>query len=273
MILHANCKINIGLRVVRKREDGYHDIETVFYPVYGLYDTLEVLPTDAPVEGGIAFRQEGLQVDCDPEKNLVVRCYRLMQSHYPAIGNVQVTLSKHVPFGAGLGGGSSDAAHMAIALNELFHLGLTQAQLAAEMRTLGADCPFFIYNVPCRAEGIGDILTPIDMDLKGKRLVMLKPDVYISTKEAYSGVIIGGTDTTKNYFEDTVFPLHPTLGQIKQRLLDLGADYAAMSGSGSTVFGLFEADTERCTDADLRRLERETSSVVIFNDTLGKAQA
>lgn len=258
----ANCKINIGLRVVRKREDGYHDIETVFYPIYGLYDELEVSHAVSPIVGGIAFCQEGIQVDCDPEKNLVIRCYRLMRSHYPQIGDVAVTLTKKVPFGAGLGGGSSDAAHTAIALNELFHLGLNQETLAHEVRALGADCPFFIYNVPCRAEGIGDILTPIDLSWQGKRLVMIKPNVYVSTKEAYSGVVIGGEDKQKNYFEDTIFALHPELGDIKQRLLDAGAEYAAMSGSGSTLYGVFAATCN--TEA----LHKEYGNTLIFDQVL-----
>lgn len=278
MKLHPNCKINIGLRVVRKREDGYHDLETIFYPVYGLHDELEVEIADE-----FAFLQDGIEVDCLPTDNLIYKVYQRMQEHFPQIGNVRIRFKKNIPFGAGLGGGSSDAAHMAIALNDLFQLGLTQKQLAEEVRPLGADCPFFIYNTPCYAEGIGDKLTPISLDLSGMRLVMIKPDCGVSTKEAYAGikpkgsselfkVVQNGSELFKeatNDFEDTVFVAHPEIAEIKQRLLDAGAVYAAMSGSGSTVFGLFEHDAEGSTDAQLRLLHEEFAQMVIFDDTLG----
>ena len=156
MLLYPNCKVNMGLRVVRKRPDGYHDLETIFVPVYGLHDELEVVPAPS-----FAFTQEGITVDCAPEDNLIIKCYRHLAAKYPQIGPVSIRFKKNIPFGAGLGGGSSDAAHMAIALNELFGLRLNKAQLAAEVASLGADCPFFIYNTPCFAEGIGDILTPV----------------------------------------------------------------------------------------------------------------
>lgn len=278
MKLSPNCKINIGLRVVRKREDGYHDLETIFYPVYGLHDELEMEIADE-----FAFLQDGIEVDCLPTDNLIYKVYQRMQEHFPQIGNVRIRFKKNIPFGAGLGGGSSDAAHMAIALNELFQLGLTQKQLAEEVRPLGADCPFFIYNTPCYAEGIGDKLTPISLDLSGMRLVMIKPDCGVSTKEAYAGikpkgsselfkVVQNGSELFKvatNDFEDTVFVSHPEIAEIKQRLLDAGAVYAAMSGSGSTVFGLFEHDAEGSTDAQLRLLHEEFAQMVIFDDTLG----
>ena len=278
MKLSPNCKINIGLRVVRKREDGYHDLETIFYPVYGLHDELEVEIADE-----FAFLQDGIEVDCLPTDNLIYKVYQRMQEHFPQIGNVRIRFKKNIPFGAGLGGGSSDAAHMAIALNELFQVGLTQKQLAEEVRPLGADCPFFIYNTPCYAEGIGDKLTPISLDLSGMRLVMIKPDCGVSTKEAYAGikpkgsselfkVVQNGSELFKvatNDFEDTVFVAHPEIAEIKQRLLDAGAVYAAMSGSGSTVFGLFEHDAEGSTDAQLRLLHEEFAQMVIFDDTLG----
>ena len=278
MKLSPNCKINIGLRVVRKREDGYHDLETIFYPVYGLHDVLEVEIADE-----FAFLQDGIEVDCLPTDNLIYKVYQRMQEHFPQIGNVRIRFKKNIPFGAGLGGGSSDAAHMAIALNEIFQLGLTQKQLAEEVRPLGADCPFFIYNTPCYAEGIGDKLTPISLDLSGMRLVMIKPDCGVSTKEAYAGIKPkGGSELFKvfqngselfkmatNDFEDTVFVAHPEIAEIKQRLLDAGAVYAAMSGSGSTVFGLFEHNAEGSTDAQLRLLHEEFAQMVIFDDTLG----
>ena len=296
MKLFPNCKINIGLRVVRKREDGYHDLQTIFYPVYGLHDELEVEAIDN-FELGIKnfeFIQEGLAVDCPAEDNLIIKCYLRMREKYPQIGNVRIRFRKNIPFGAGLGGGSSDAAHMAIALNEIFHLGLTREQLAHEVRGLGADCPFFIYNTPCYAEGIGDQLTPIPLDLSNLRLVMIKPQCGVSTREAYSGIRLSDpsdmpnlSDTSDlaallnhatNDFEHTVFALHPELADIKKRLLDAGAIYAAMSGSGSTIFGLFptlncQLNPEGRSNAQLRLLYEEFASMIIFDDTLRKTQA
>ena len=259
--------------MVRKREDGYHDLETIFVPIYGLHDELEVIPASS-----FSFEQEGIAVDCSPEDNLIVKCYRQMAAKYPQIGAVKVRFKKKIPFGAGLGGGSSDATHMAIALNELFGLGLSKEQLAAEVASLGADCAFFIYNVPCFAEGIGDILTPIDLDLKGTRIVLIKPEEGVSTKEAYSGIKITGdglqvTGDFSQYindFEATVFPLHPIIGEIKKRLLDAGAYYASMSGSGSTVFGLFKHDAEGRTNAHLAALKQEFASMVLLDDTFGE---
>ena len=283
MRLFPNCKINIGLRIVRKREDGYHDLETIFYPVYGLYDHLEVEIS----ETGFEFIQDGITVDCRAEDNLIIKCYQRLRAKYPLIGDVRIRFKKNIPFGAGLGGGSSDAAHMAIALNELFSLGLTKHQLAQEVRPLGADCPFFIYNTPCYAEGIGEQLTPINFDLSGLRLVMIKPACGVSTKEAYAGVKPQGKsdlfsasqDRTQllkiadNDFERTVFAAHPELASIKQSLLDTGAIYAAMSGSGSTIFGLFKDDAEGTTSSQLRLLNEEFASMIIFNDTLGQTQS
>ena len=288
MILYPNCKINLGLRVTRKREDGYHDLETVFLPIYPLHDELEVLACPQ-----FSFTQEGIAVDCKPEDNLIIQCYQRMAAKYPQIGKVAIRFKKNIPFGAGLGGGSSDAAHMAIALNELFHLGLTREQLAQEVRPLGADCPFFIYNTPCYAEGIGDVLTPIDLDLKGIRIVMIKPNEGVSTKEAYSGItkhpeaagqikslllqhsgisMLCESGLFVNDFEATVFPLHPQIAAIKKRLLDAGAFYASMSGSGSTVFGLFQNDAEGRTDANLRALKEEFASMILLDDTFGEWQ-
>ena len=282
MILYPNCKINLGLRVVRKRPDGYHDLETIFVPIYGLHDELEIVPSDT-----FSFEQEGITVDCRPEDNLIIKCYRMFAKKYKIDKPVSIRFKKNIPFGAGLGGGSSDAAHVAIALNELFDLGLSKVQLAAEVASLGADCPFFIYNVPCFAEGIGDILTPIDLELKGTRIVMIKPEEGVSTREAYSGItitgeglgdlgklgILGDLDKFTNDFEKTVFPLHPIIGEIKKRLLDAGAYYASMSGSGSTVFGFFKHDAEGCTNARLAALKQEFASMVLLDDTFGEWKA
>lgn len=283
MILYPNCKINIGLRIVRKRDDGYHDLETIFVPIYGLHDELEVTGNDEMSAAtllndatsslnGVSFHQDGIAVDCNPEDNLIIKCYRSMAAKYPQIGAVSIRFKKNIPFGAGLGGGSSDAAHMALALNELFGLGLSKAQLAEEVRPLGADCPFFIYNTPCYAEGIGDILTPIDLDLKGTRIILIKPAEGVSTKEAYSGIKPNPLpfDRKTNDFEATVFPHHPIIADIKKHLLDAGAYYASMSGSGSTVFGLFKNDPEGRTDANLALLKQQFASMVLLDDTFGE---
>jgi len=288
MILYPNCKINLGLRVVRKREDGYHDLETVFVPVYGLHDELEIVH-DCTIQEDFTFLQEGIAVDCRPEDNLIIRCYELFKAKSPQVGKVAIRFQKNIPFGAGLGGGSSDAAHTAIALNELFGLGLSKAQLAQEVRVLGADCPFFIYNTPCYAEGIGDKLTPIALGLQGTRIILIKPEEGVSTKEAYSNLRIGHfpfghladhlafTPSDRacfvNDFEETVFAKHPTIAAIKKRLQDAGAYYASMSGSGSTVFGLFENDAEGRTDAQLRVLKDEFASMVLLDDTFGEWKA
>ena len=184
---------------------------------------------------------------------------------------------------------------MAIILNELFDLGLTKQQLAQEVRSLGADCPFFIYNTPCYAEGIGDILTPIDLDLQGTRIILIKPNEGVSTKEAYSGITLhpevsgqiksvfcqakpvcilsGEAGLFVNDFEATVFPKHPVIADIKKRLLDADAYYASMSGSGSTVFGLFKNDPEGRTDSDLRMLKEQFASMVLLDDTFGQWKA
>jgi 4-diphosphocytidyl-2-C-methyl-D-erythritol kinase len=244
-------------------------------------------PHYTTLHNSIQFLQEGLAIDCPAEDNLIIKCYQRMRAKYPQIGDVHIRFKKNIPFGAGLGGGSSDAAHMALALNDIFALELTKKQLAEEVRPLGADCPFFIYNTPCYAEGIGDKLIPISMNLSGLRLVMIKPNCGVSTREAYSGIIrhpeVEGqikqaleegkwmTDMHRlliNDFEQTVFPLHPEIAKIKKQLQDAGAMYAAMSGSGSTVFGLFENDAEGRTDAQLRLLHEEFSSMVIFDNTL-----
>lgn len=290
MILYPNCKINLGLRVVRKRADGFHDLETVFVPVYGLHDELEIVH-DCTIQEDYTFQQEGIAVDCQPEDNLIIRCYEQFKKKYPQIGKTSIRFKKNIPFGAGLGGGSSDAAHMAVGLNALYGLGLSKAQLAEEVRTLGADCPFFVYNTPCYAEGIGDILTPIELKLQGMRIVLVKPEEGVSTKEAYSGIkprpeVAGEIQKAVammrqkcteiddtifvNDFEATVFPGHPVIAAIKKRLLDAGAYYASMSGSGSTVFGLFENDTEGRTDAQLRVLKDEFASMVLLDDTFGE---
>ena len=238
MIVRANCKVNIGLHITGKRNDGYHTLETLFYPIYGLYDVIDINHSDT-----FQFECNGIDIQCEQQDNLVIKCYNKFRAHFPQIGPIKIRLTKNIPSGAGLGGGSSDAAHTAIALNELFHLSLSKEQLADIVASLGADCPFFIYNVPCLAKGIGEILTPTIDEYVGRYIVLVKPDIAISTREAYNGIDQLGELPFKEKFNDfelSVFPNHPILKEIKQQLLNHGAHYASLSGTGATVFGIFD---------------------------------
>lgn len=253
MTIKAHCKINIGLRVLRRREDGYHDLETVMYPVRGLYDLLTI---DAAEGSDVAFESCGIVVDCPAERNLCVRAARLMQQRYN-VGGVHITLDKRVPYGAGLGGGSADATAVIVAINEIFSLGLDDATLVALAAELGSDTPFFVYDTPQLCTGRGEIMSPIDVDIRGMWLVVAKPGGEgVSTAEAYSGVrpALPNDSLTKlllrpvgewqgrvvNDFEPHIFVAHPRIEAVKSELLSCGATYAAMSGSGSAVFALFD---------------------------------
>lgn len=250
MITRPNCKINLGLFVTSKRPDGYHNLESIFLPV-PLTDELEIAPSDA-----FSFEQEGILIDGDSMQNLVVRAYQLLLADYPqSVGPVTIRLCKNIPFGAGLGGGSSDAAFAIKMLSELFSLGLSVEQMESYARLLGADCAFFIQNRPVYATGRGDEFEPIDVDLSAYNLVLLKPSCGVSTAEAYRGLTphAGKADLRKairqpidswrqvveNHFEESIFAKCPEIAHLKQELYRLGALYASMSGSGSTVFGLF----------------------------------
>ena len=254
MKINANCKINIGLDVLRKREDGYHDLSTVMIPICGLHDVVEV----EPIEGDKAeFISLGLKIDCADEDNICVKAHRLMQERYK-IGGVRITLDKRVPFGAGLGGGSADGTVVILAINEIFNLALSEQELIDIAAQLGSDTAFFVRNTPQLCEGRGEVMTPIALpQLEGKWIVLIKPDEGVSTREAYAGVkpavpelslterlkapIAEWQQSVKNDFERSVFAAHPVIGEFKQMLLDRGALYAAMSGSGSTVFGIFSS--------------------------------
>ena len=249
MEIKANCKINIGLDVLRRRADGYHDLSTVMVPVKGLYDVLIVEQAEKS-----SLSIVGIEVDCDPEQNICMKALRLMQQRY-GIGEASITLDKRIPFGAGLGGGSADGTVVILALNEIFALGLDEATLISLAAELGSDTAFFVRNTPQLCEGRGEIMTPIELDLAGYWLVLIKPDANVSTREAYAGVVPAIPELSlterlqkpiaewqgcvKNDFEKSVFAAHPIIGEIKQELIDAGATYASMSGSGSTVFGLF----------------------------------
>lgn len=251
MILQANCKINLGLDVLRRRTDGYHDLETVMFPVAGLFDEVEV--TRRPGMG-VRFESEGMAVDCAAEDNLCLKAYRLMRDRY-GVDGVKIRLRKRIPFGAGLGGGSSDATAVIRALDELFRLGLPEAELIWCAAALGSDTAFFVRNTPQLCTGRGEVMTPFEIDLNGYTLVIVKPDEGVSTREAYAGVRPRVPETplaerlrqpvgewqgvVTNDFEPHVFAAHPAIRAAKERLIAAGAVYAAMSGSGSAVFGLF----------------------------------
>lgn len=249
MICFPNAKINLGLNVVSKRPDGYHNIETVFYPI-PVKDALEIVDADE-----FSFSQTGIRIDGSSEKNLVVRALHLMQRQYP-VPALEVHLRKAIPFGAGLGGGSADAAFMLKLLNRYCELQLTDDQLEALAAELGADCPFFIRNTPVFASGTGNIFEPIHLSLRDYFLVLVKPDIHVSTPEAYAQIkpqqpavslkeVIGlpvaaWRETMTNDFETGVFDRFPEIARIKAALYEAGAEYASMSGSGSSVFGLFK---------------------------------
>lgn len=252
MKVFPKAKINLGLNVVSKREDGYHNLETVFYPV-NIHDVLDITESD---KSGCYIEMEGEALTCEPQQNLVVKAYNLIREHYDIPG-VKVVLNKMIPSQAGMGGGSSDAAYMVWALNEMYHIGMTDNEMRCYASRLGADCPFFINPSPSYAEGIGDILTPINVTgLDDKFLALVKPNVAVSTKEAYAGItpsvppkncrdIVSQPLETwakelKNDFEDSVFRSLPILGEVKNDLYDKGALYASMSGSGSTIYGIFD---------------------------------
>lgn len=265
MITFPNAKINLGLNIVSRRPDGYHDIETVFYPI-ALTDVLEIVPGTS---NDTTLTCYGRTIDCPMEKNLVMKAYRLMQRQY-AVPAVDIHLYKHIPDGAGLGGGSSDAAHVMTMLNEMFNLGIDKPQLATLAATIGADCAFFVYNTPMMATGIGDQLSPIDINLKGKHLLLAKPNVSVPTREAYARVTPHPSQVSPaqvvtwplpqwdgvlvNDFEPSVFAAHPKLWLMKMTMLEAGACYACMSGSGSSIVGIFDsanmAETARDKFAD-----------------------
>ncbi len=256
MIRFPIAKINLGLNVVERRPDGYHNLETVFYPV-AIQDALEVQVMDDAFPSSVDcdIKISNIAVEGDEQRNLVVRAYQLLKADFPDLPRLHVHLFKNIPTQAGMGGGSSDGAAMVLLLNELFQLGLDEQQMIAYVARLGADCPFFILNRPAYAEGIGERLEPIDLDLKGWTLAVVRPAIPVSTKEAFSlitpcrpernckDIVLQPVDTWRelliNDFEKSVFALHPEIGAVKDELYQMGAVYAAMSGSGSSLFGLF----------------------------------
>lgn len=251
MICFPNAKINLGLNIVSKRSDGYHNLETVFYPV-AIKDALEIIVREE--QSGDTFSEAGIKIDAEPDSNLVMKALKLMRSHY-TFPSIEVHLLKKIPFGAGLGGGSSDASFMLKLLNDAFHLGASDEELAKLAVQLGADCPFFIYNRPVFASGIGEIFEDIELSLKGYYFVLIKPDIHVSTRDAFANIkpqyprvslkeiikypVEEWNGLMVNDFEKSVFAKFPEIEKVKEYLYGRGALYASMSGSGSSVFGIF----------------------------------
>lgn len=252
MVVFPNAKINIGLNVVEKRSDGFHNIESIFYPVMELYDVLDVVKSN---QLGVDFVSTGIEIPAsEGEKNLCEKAYDLLQNDFD-ISGVKVHLHKVIPIGAGLGGGSSDAAFMLKALNELFELNITNKKLINYAQQLGSDCAFFIENKPVYAYNKGDEFELIDLDLSAYEIKINYPDIHISTSEAYSGIVPQSSseqlkqlikqpieswrDKIKNDFEKSIFPNHPKIKELKAKMYHDGAKFASMTGSGSAVFGIF----------------------------------
>ena len=250
MVIFPNAKINIGLNILRRREDGYHEIETLFYPI-GWKDALEYVENGG---NSLNFGTSGINLSIDAEQNIIVKAYRLLQTEHLLPG-LDIHLHKVIPSGAGLGGGSSDAAFFLKSLNDHFELGISPDHLRQIAARLGADCPFFLSNTPSYATGIGERLVPVGMKLSGQFLLLVKPPFGIDTRSAYAGVvpqpyledfreiISSGVENwpgkIKNDFEPSLFACFSELGQLKDTLIHKGASYASMSGSGSSVYGIF----------------------------------
>ena len=261
MITFPIAKINLGLNVVEKRLDGYHNLQTVFYPV-PIMDALEIAPMSEgfPSDVDCDLKVTNIHIEGDEQRNLVVRAYQLLKKDFPKLPRIHTHLWKGIPTQAGMGGGSSDCAYMIRLLNETFDLQLTNEQMQQYAAQLGADCAFFIESVPCYAEGIGEQLEPISLDLSGWYIGVVRPDIPVPTKEAFSHihphypslncreVVMQPVETWRdnliNDFEESVFALHPEIGAVKEQLYKMGATYAAMSGSGSALFGLFKEEPD-----------------------------
>ncbi len=260
MLIFPNAKINIGLNVLNRRDDGYHNLETIFYPV-NIKDALEIVEADE-----LSFESSGLEIPGRVEDNLCIKGYHLLKKDFD-VPPVKIHLHKHIPIGAGLGGGSADAAFFIRLINQNFNLGMTDEQMIGYARKLGADCAFFIKNKPVFAFEIGDEFEPVRLDLSKYQVVLVMPPVHVSTAEAYRGVkpapvkdslmdliyepIADWKKYIKNDFEASVFKDHPEIRGVKAALYEAGALYASMSGSGASVFGIFD------TMPDLSGLESE----------------
>lgn len=256
MIYFPNCKINIGLNVVQKRDDGFHNIETLLYPI-DVEDILEIRPNG---KEETTLTLTGLPIKAHSSSdNLCIKAYNILKKDFPELPNVDIHLHKIIPMETGLGGGSSDAAFTLQLLNFVFELNLSLVQLDKYAQKLGSDCAFFIYNIPAYAYEKGNRLAPTTLSLRGKSILLIKPDISISTAQAYQGVVAKESEydllnivesrpivqwrhLIKNDFEENIFKNHPELKEIKDKLYEIGALYSQMSGSGSCIYGIFDKD-------------------------------
>lgn len=251
MVIFPQCKINLGLQIKEKRKDGFHNIETIFYPI-NWKDIVEIIPSKT--EGN--FSASGIEIDGNATSNLCLKAYQLLKKDFPSLPECDIHLHKNIPIGAGLGGGSSDASSVLILLNTMFQLGLSNKQLEIYAGTLGSDCPFFIHHKPMLATGRGEILSAVDISLDGYSILLINPVVHINTGWAFSKLSSQKTTTNSiseiitlpieewqeklmNDFEAPIFKAYPEIETIKKTLISAGAIYCAMSGSGSTVYGIF----------------------------------
>ena len=260
MVVFPNCKINIGLRIGSKRADGFHNLSTIFIPI-PLTDAVEIIPATSANGKQVIYSQSGIAIDGNEADNLCIKAYYLLQKDFPQLPAVRMHLHKNIPMGAGLGGGSADASFTLQLLNKQFQLNLSTTQLIDYSLQLGSDCPFFIINKPCIATGRGEILEELLLDLSSYTIMLVNPGIHINTGWAFKQLQLSGTESAPdnltaiikepinswkndltNDFELPVFHLHPEIKKIKEVLYSNGAKYAAMSGSGSTIFGIFEKD-------------------------------
>ncbi len=265
MIAFPNCKINLGLHIVNKRADGFHNLETIFYPI-PLNDAVEIITSSST--NVVTYSSTGNAIDGAEVDNLCIKAYHLLKKDFPNLPNIKLHLHKVIPTGAGLGGGSADAAFALKLINDKYQLNLSTSKLLSYALQLGSDCPFFIINKPCFASGRGEILEELEVDLSSFKFVLINPNIYVNTGWAFGELAKGSHDSKPsdpykksikeiikqpintwkdnlhNDFEKVVFEKHPTIKDIKEELYKQGAIYAAMSGSGSTVFGIFKKETE-----------------------------
>lgn len=258
MVTFPNCKINLGLNILQKRKDGYHDLETVFYPV-AFNDVLEIITSD----GGSRFVNTGISGGA-VENNLCLKAYQLLRNDYPSLPEIKMHLHKAIPVGAGMGGGSADAAFTLLLLNEKYDLNLSFEKLSTYALQLGSDCPFFLLNKPCLATALGEKMKKIDVSLSAYKILLVNPGLHISTKELFNKITPSAPgksiseiiqqpvetwkDELKNDFEPIVFSDYPEIEKLKQFVYDHNAIYASMTGTGSTVFGIFK----KSQDVDIR---------------------
>jgi 4-diphosphocytidyl-2-C-methyl-D-erythritol kinase len=256
MIVFPNCKINLGLSIVAKRTDGFHELETVFYPV-ALQDMVEIIHSNEQ-DNFVQFTHTGIPVPGNDDQNLCVKAYHLLKKNFPNLPAISIHLHKHIPMGAGLGGGSSDGTAVLKLINEQFNLGLNNNQLLNYAAQLGSDCPFFVYANACHATGRGEILKPVECDLSNFTIALLHPSIHVSTAWAFSQlnphakqksiqqIVAQPIETWRselvNDFEAPIFSAHPILSELKSFLYQQGAIYASMSGSGSSLYGIFPKD-------------------------------